>query len=155
MLDRLLSKVPHFTIADPSGPYLTRYYLFRRSWLPDFAPLNKLPSVFLHYFHRGDNDRELHNHGWLFSVSLILSGGYIEERLDGDTTVTRVFGPGSINVIGKDDFHRVDLINPAAGCWSLFFAGFGGKPSGDDWSFLDPVTKKTTPWREFVSNRWK
>lgn len=60
-------------IHDPCGlgPYLTRYYLlgYRKSnW-----------ALMLHRFHRGDMDRDLHDHPWAF-WSFVLTGGYFEVR---------------------------------------------------------------------------
>lgn len=48
--------------------------------------LKFLPTVFLHHFRDSDQEAELHNHPWESAYSLILAGGYIEERrIDGDT----------------------------------------------------------------------
>lgn len=102
---------------DDGSPYLLRCYLTpmteQRWW----------PGVFLHYFYRGDHDREVHNHPWDVSMSLILTGGYIEERFDAETRgiVERVIKPLMLNVIRGDDFHRVQMRK--GGCFSLFIAG--------------------------------
>jgi len=102
---------------DEGSPYLLRCYLTpiveQRWW----------PGVFLHYFYRGDHDREVHNHPWGVSVSLILTGGYIEERYSielGDI-IERDLKPLMINVIRGNDFHRVQMRK--GGCWTLFIAG--------------------------------
>lgn len=62
-------------IQDREGkdPYLSRWYLreHRRG---------KGIAAFLHKFHRGDDDQELHCHPWVWSIAVILSGGYVEER---------------------------------------------------------------------------
>ena len=47
--------------------YLTRWYLF----------LRKRVAIFLHLFHRSDEDRALHDHPWNF-ISLLLWRGYRE-----------------------------------------------------------------------------
>lgn len=52
--------------------YLSRYTVLR-------IPFTTR-SVYLHCFHRSDEDRDLHNHPWDKSVSLVLWGGYVEER---------------------------------------------------------------------------
>ena len=86
--------------------------------------------------HRSDDDRELHNHPWENSTSLILWGGYREERLDADGTVrVRTYRPWSINRIGANDFHRVELLDPR-GCLTLFIAG----KRQQSWGFKDPIT---------------
>jgi hypothetical protein len=51
------------------GPLMTRLHLLTTPWF----------KVYLHLFHRSDEDRELHDHPWSF-VSLILWGGYHEVR---------------------------------------------------------------------------
>jgi hypothetical protein len=103
-------------------------------------------GVYVHRFHRSDADSALHNHPWAWAVSLVLSGGYSEERRTKTGGVERrnVF-PLSINVIRHDTFHRVDLFEEDA--WSIFIAG----PRVSSWSFWDRDTKEETPWREFLA----
>lgn len=158
---------------DGKRPYLSRYYmLFRdRSDTGDRFPLN----VFLHHFHRGDDDQALHNHPWHWSAAIILAGGYTEERrtrtwADGlspsmaaalslmifatvpgpDIVVRRVLRPGSINVIRANDYHRVDLLDEDRGAWSIFIAG---PRTGKSWGFWDRVTGITVPWKTFVEKK--
>lgn len=63
--------IPRRRIIDPcypeGGPLFTRFYLFQ---CPLFA-------LYVHHFHRSDNDRHVHDHPWSF-VTLLLSGGYWE-----------------------------------------------------------------------------
>ena len=58
-------------IADPcypeGGPLMTQYYLLDSPWL----------ALYLHRFHRSDNDRHVHDHPWSF-FTFLLSGGYWE-----------------------------------------------------------------------------
>ena len=99
-------------------------------------------------FHRGDLDAEHHSHPWRWAVSLILAGGYVEERRTArDTVVARVLRAGALNFLRADTFHRITLLDGEA--WTLFVTG----PKVSNWSFWDPETKWTTPWREFVSRR--
>jgi hypothetical protein len=150
----IAARVPNTVIkGDDGSPYLSRFYLFRRSWLPGVRPFNLLPSVYLHYFHRGDADVELHNHPWTLSVSLILLGGYHEERRVNGQIHSQIFRPGSFNVVRHTDFHRVDLLDPKKGSWTLFVAGVGGRIPEDDWGFWHPETKEYRPWREHVRLR--
>lgn len=68
ILKTLFAKIPHTTIVNCFGDkYLTRWYLFRR----------KSMGLFLHLFHRSDEDRAFHDHPWNF-ISLILWRGYHE-----------------------------------------------------------------------------
>ncbi len=145
LLKKLVVRLPSRTITSPDGrPYLTRWYLWPRG--PRTTDDKETPSapfaIFIHFFHRSDEDRDQHNHPWAKSFALILKGGYVEER--GDTV--RTFRPGSINIIRKDDYHRVDLLDPQHGSWSLFVAG---KNVGS-WGFKDTATGRHVPWREYM-----
>jgi hypothetical protein len=98
----------------------------------------------------------VHDHPWGFSVSLILTDGYVEERWMPTTKTlkTRRLYPGDINVIRKNDFHRVTLMSPERGCWTLFMTSDRvEEKSGYDWGFLDPKTEQYTPWGPWVQRR--
>lgn len=142
-----------------SSPYLSRYYLTARPRMPDGSDpfteygnvrpgvleRERFCSVFLHRFHRGDDDLALHNHPWRWAISLVLAGGYLEERRTEDGGVERrVVRPGSINIIRDSTYHRVDLIDSE--CFSLFIAG----PRVASWSFWERDTGRTVPWRQFI-----
>lgn len=146
-LKRLVAKLPHRTIETDGRPYLTRWYLWPGA--PRSGPDengSKAPfAVFIHHFHRGDNDRNQHNHPWETSVSLVLVGGYREER--GNTV--RTIRPWSLNVINKNDFHRVDLLEPSKGCWSIFVAG----TNVQSWGFKLRGSGAFVPWREHLGNK--
>lgn len=139
--------LPHFTIPDSEGnPYLTRYYLFGAD--------RAFGNIFLHHFHKSDSDRDpdgtllLHNHPWPWSFSIILLGGYYEERRsecidDCPFTVSRKkFMPGSLNFLTHANFHRVDLIEEDG--WSLFFTGWRSKKRS--WGFWN---QRTGRYRDF------
>jgi len=139
LLDRIASQPPTFTIFGRDGkPYMSRYRVI------DLG--KERGRVYLNHFHRGDEDRELHNHPW-HGVSLILAGGYREERREGRIVVARDYKPGDVNVICPDTFHRVDLLE--ADCWTLFATG----PVVQSWGFWSRVTGDFTPWREFVRSK--
>lgn len=148
LLKKIVVRLPSRTITSPDGrPYLTRWYLWpRRPRTADgMEPLQTPFAVFIHFFHRSDMDRDQHNHPFDKSWALILKGGYIEERGD----KRRVFYPGMVNVITKDDYHRVDLIYPARGSWSLFIAG---KNVGS-WGFKRRTTGEHVPWDQYVGGK--
>lgn len=141
LLKKFVEKLPSFTIRNrhDGSPYLTRWYVWprRESDEERSTPF----GVYIHYFHRGDKDRDPHNHPWDHSVAIVLAGGYVEER-DG---VERVFKPGDVNVIAQNDFHRVRLLDEKAGSWSLFVAGRRVQTWGfrlDDGSVM--------PWKEYL-----
>ena len=171
---------PPRVIHDRSGvsPYLSRWYLFRsqRPTMPDgSSPFNELGnpkvgvilpnvnwSLYLHRFHRSDEDGELHSHPFEWSVALILAGGYREERRDNslpygsltptlfrNKVVKKDVKPWTLNFIRHDTFHRVDLLEDDA--WSLFLVG----PKTKSWGFWDRVTGQYTEWREFFGHEWR
>jgi hypothetical protein len=85
------------------GDYLTRYTLFKTRWF----------NVYLHQFHRGDADPELHDHPWHFA-SLILAGGYFEQMHYG--TFWR--RPGQLLLRPARTAHRV-ILRAGHPAWSL------------------------------------
>jgi hypothetical protein len=108
-------------------------------------------GVYLHRFHRSDDDSALHNHPWRWARALILAGGYSEERRVapilgfGYEVARRTLRPGSWVRINAEDFHRVDLLQSDS--WSLFIAG----PKFASWGFWEPTTGEFLPWRDFIA----
>jgi hypothetical protein len=130
-------------VGEARDPYLLRVYLRRKD------PPTTGTSYYLHYFFRGDADPELHNHGWVWGSSIILTGGYIEERLMPDRKIIgRKLLPGHVNRWRHDTFHRVTLLQ--TGCWTLCRTGPRvADRSEDDWGFLNPQTGHYCPHGEF------
>lgn len=150
--------------ADAAGnPYLLRTYLTPdrnkvQDMLGQMGVTNKLvlraamlSRPYLHYFFRGDEDREVHNHPWRMSASLILVGGYQEFRwkpAKKDFDV-RYLTPGKVNFIGRNDYHRVELFDHQ-GCWTLFVSlGRVMESNGRDWNFLNTETGEKIPWGDW------
>lgn len=134
---RLVNKFPTRVriIKVEDEKYLLRFYIKHSS--------KHLPGIYLHHFYRGDQDRDLHNHPWDRSVSIILTGGYFEERLPKKEkgkpwyrTKLRKLHPGSFNIIKGDDFHRIDLLGKPT--WTLFTSGKKIK----NWGFMLRETGK-------------
>lgn len=134
---KILDRLHHRTIWGNGGPYLSKFRLLNLG-------KDRL-RIYLHRFYRSDEDLELHSHPWEWSFSIILRGGYVETREDGQ----RTYLPGSFNFIRKDDFHRVELLNETDGAWTLFVAG----PEIDTWYFMDPISKLTTPYKKFLQDK--
>jgi hypothetical protein len=136
---------------DGHSPYLLRVSLTPRlKWWPAF------PVVFLHFFFRGDDDKELHSHPW-DAISIPLSVGYKEERLFrlGSTrgVVAKWRRPFRAFRIRKTDFHRVRL-HASGRPWTLFIAGERTElPEDESWGFLDVMTGRYTPWRRHVDEK--
>ena len=163
MLEKLLSHTEARVITggSPYDKYLSRYYLIGKPYMQDGSSPYDLYGepkrwavfpdygfgLYLHKFHRGDNDRALHGHPWQWALSFVIAGGYLEERRIGRRVVARGVPPLSFNWISHDDFHRVDLVEDDA--WTLFLVG----PRVSSWSFWDRETGQETPWREFLATK--
>ena len=134
--------------------YLRRFYLSprRRDEYGELTDRFQGFGVYLHYFYRGDEDRELHNHPWKSAVSFILAGGYSEERRDNDTNeiVVHDIKPFRFNKIGNNDFHRVITKNNQY-IWTLFFTG----RRVDSWGFWNRETDKFIPFDRFLNDKPK
>jgi hypothetical protein len=86
--------------GDLGVPYMTRYILFRTSF----------GGLYVHVFHRSDNDRARHDHPWNF-VSMILWRGYVEDR-PGDR---KRYYPGALLFRPATWIHRVELLRDCNG----------------------------------------
>jgi hypothetical protein len=125
------------------GTYLTRWTL-RGSRFTGTST-----AVFLHHFHRGDDDSALHCHPWPFT-SVILWGGYYEHTLGRDGIIRRRwYGPGRVLTRKAEHRHRVEL-PPGRDCWTLVFRGVKER----SWFFHclvgNRLTGKVVPWRSFI-----
>ena len=128
--DRLMASLLHggmvpertYTISNGETPYITR------TLFPRVGPMRPM----LHQIHRADADEALHNHPWRTATSLILSGGYTEERLVGDEKVQFTYGPGDVNRLDAGTFHRISAIEPNT--WTMLVVG----ERMQSWGFLVP-----------------
>jgi hypothetical protein len=164
--ERIKQWRPHQVFHTKGDPYLDRCYIFRRAWVREAIPRDvwwrlpdgvqswldrpPLPSIYLHYFYRGDLDQALHNHPWGWAFSLILTNGYHEERWTAQGRQRSTFRPGSFNILRWNTYHRVDLRDPSKGAWTLFITS----PRVQDWSFWESE-RGTAPvlHREFIAAR--
>ncbi len=122
---------------DDGSPYLLRVYLLERE---NDQERRRRPEPWLHHFFRGDEDRELHSHPFQWASSLILTGGYTEERrMPDDRVLTFERKPGRLNFLKANTYHRVRLTTER--CWTLFLAGPRvDKPRDESWGFWDHET---------------
>ncbi len=137
--------------------YLRRFYLTPRRLDDNGDKTDNYMGfgIYLHYFYRGDEDRELHNHPWKRAVSFILTAGYTEERRFAFNwrgyreygVNTKRIRPRRFNIIGANDFHRISKIPGRPHIWTLFFTG----PRAQDWGFWHAETGVYTPHAEFVT----
>lgn len=84
-------------------PYLSRWFLIHRKWL----------SVFIHKFHRSDEDRALHDHPWNY-ISIILRHGYWEHSKSGVEWIPE----GSVIFRRGTWRHRIEL-DKGKKAWTL------------------------------------
>jgi hypothetical protein len=130
-------------------PYLRRFYLTPRRLDEHGEKTGKDVGfgVYLHYFYRGDEDRELHNHPWEKALSFILCSGYYEERRDAnDNVILKNVRPFTFNYITSNDFHRVIKKEKSPHIWTLFMTG----KRIQDWGFWDRDSKEYIPHKKFV-----
>lgn len=140
LLEHLAAVLPYKTLYGIGGPYLSRFSLINLG--------DRFARLRLHYFHRSDEDQETHGHPWKWVVSLVLTGGYRDIRQEGRKYKRSVLTPGSINFIKQMTFHRVELLDPRRGAWTLFLSG----PVVDTWFFKTPDGREVH-WKEFIRSK--
>lgn len=154
--------------ADGAEMYMGRWWLFnpydpvsgeRRFWLFPW-------SIRIHHIMREDADRDLHDHPWN-ARTIILRGGYIEERLlaaddpalqsmlmsaaaqgmsfDAAFQATEYIErrPGETAQLSYGEFHRIDSV-AVGGAITLFITS----PYKGTWGFL--VNGVKVPWRTYT-----
>ncbi|MBL7004039.1 MAG: hypothetical protein ISR69_08440 [Gammaproteobacteria bacterium] len=108
-------------------PYLERYHLLT-------LPFNI--QIYLHRFVSSDPGQCLHNHPWKAALSFILSGQYIETRLDKTKADMpfrkRIVKAGNFNYINGEIYHRID-IEQKTSVWSLFMHS----KKQESWGFMN------------------
>ena len=121
-LYRLTAGLPCRLISRDGRPYLERYYVGR------IGPV----TAYLHRFVGRDGDQETHDHRWR-AVSLVLAGGYTEERarLNGDQPpLIRLRRVRWVNALALHSLHRIAETAPDT--WTLFLHG----PHRKRWGFV-------------------
>lgn len=150
LVRRITRRPPDFVIGGPDRPYLRRWFVL---------PRNPLFNVYLHQFLRSDDDRALHDHPWLFNLSWLLSGEYIEHtiraggvgvrtpRRAGDLKFRWGPAPHRVELLTIADFVRTQPDNATPlPCWTLFITG----PRVRQWGFHCPEAG-WIHWRRFTA----
>lgn len=122
---------PDFVIGDKASPYLKRWWLI---------PRNKIFNVYLHQFHKSDDDRALHDHPWLFNCSILLRGRYMEHK---PNEIVKLRKPGRIYFRWGKAPHRVELTAKKP-VWTVFITGSVVR----EWGFYCPQGWKH--WKLFT-----
>lgn len=134
-------RTPYWHIPE-DGSYMERYWLFNPYAIDEKCPLRRFKwcpiSVRLHVIKRPDRDRHLHDHPWN-ARTIILRGGYTEQREDGDWHVRL---PGDTATLRFGEFHRIAALYPDA--TTLFITG---RKRGT-WGFK--VDGAKVPHREYL-----
>lgn len=130
MLLRLLERLGRCeALIDPRGEIMAlRYFLLRKEGGQKSFASDWLPNIWLHKMlldHSPDNGF-IHRHPWA-TVSLILSGGYVERLEDGRVKALR---RGSVSARSSTMGHCIEVVTPNT--WSVFAHWF----KRHDWEFV-------------------
>jgi len=158
ILERIVRDRLHRVIVDRFGvaPYLTRHYLSKPPHMPDGSfPFDQYGDVrpgavqgrrrwgrYLHQIHLPDADHAPHCHPWEWCFSIILHGGYVEER---PGRRDRRLRRGSFNFLRHTDYHRIDSVEPDT--WTFFVTG---PRLESDWGFM--VDGQFVRWQDRYVN---
>lgn len=114
-------EIPNFD--QPDVDYLVRWRLVQTPW----------GSLYLHRMNTPDSRPTFHDHPWAF-CSIVLRGGYWEQRLLGDKTVRRRC-VRRVNVMRRDDAHYVESLLRVP-TWTFLFVGARRRT----WGYWRPVS---------------
>lgn len=129
-------RAPDVVIGEPDNVYLRRWWVI---------PRNRVFNVYLHRFSRSDDDRALHDHPWLFNLSVLLSGTYVEHTIDaGGIHRERALRAGQARFRFGGAPHRIELRHGEV--WTLFITG----PVVRHWGFHCP--RGWVHWSDFTAN---
>jgi hypothetical protein len=140
---RVRCRTPDFVIGGLAKPYLRRWWVI---------PRNRFFNVYLHEFMRSDDDRALHDHPWLFNLTVMLGRRYYEHTIDRGGIERRTllkygdwkfrFGP-SPHRLELEKYEHTGYEYP---CWTLFITG----PVVREWGFHCPK-QGWIPWKRFTA----
>lgn len=111
--DQVMQRPPAKTIGER---YLTRWHVI---------PKNRLFNLYLHHVQADDPDTHLHDHPWLFNLSVVLRGKIDETMPEGH----RLLREGSVTARMSRAPHRLALQSPDS--LTLFVTG----PKIRHWGF--------------------
>ena len=138
---------PYSPIVKDGRLYMDRSWLFnaypdtgesgadRRDWA---FPI----SIRIHHIVLPDQDRDLHDHPWN-ARTIVLKGGYVEERRDGEFREHFVRLAGDTATLKYGEYHRITSL-ATGGAWTMFITG---RHRGT-WGFM--VDGSKVPWREYL-----
>lgn len=119
-------EVPNFD--DPTTNYLERLRIVSTPWA----------SLYLHRLGTPDSRPTLHDHPWSF-LSIVLRGGYIEQRLNLHDRSLRTRHIRFVNVMRRDDAHYIKSLDRTP-TWTLLLVGKRRRT----WGYWRPDGQRTT-----------
>lgn len=146
------NREPDFVIGGKETPYLNRHFL---------VPRNPFFNVYVHQFLRSDDDRAHHDHPWLFNISWLIEGLYLEHTITaGGALVRTLRKAGDWKFRWGKAPHRVELFRPARAmgnsparpmgkeipCWTVFVTG----PRVREWGFYC-MERGWIHWKKFTA----
>lgn len=146
LTDKRVQTIADVYIGGVEDVYLKRWFII---------PRNRFFNIYLHEFHRPDDDRALHDHPW-WSVSIVLDGAMgewykpkppfnrVSREVFDYTCRFRVLQPGDVTFRNATTPHRITL-NTGQTCRTLFFTG----PVFREWGFWCPQGWRH--WKVFTS----
>ena len=144
LIKSLSRRPPDFIIGGQERPYLLRWFVI---------PRNPVFNIYLHQFLRSDDDRALHDHPWLFNLSWLLRGEYVEHTIRAGGVLDRTHRcAGAIKLRFGAAPHRVELVDgdhpegPSRPCWTLFITG----PRIREWGFYC-MERGWVHWKRFTA----
>nr|DAG84893.1 MAG TPA: hypothetical protein [Caudoviricetes sp.] len=143
------NREPDFIIGG-DDPYLRRHFLI---------PRNPVFNVYVHEFLRSDDDRAHHDHPWLFNISWLIDGWYVEHtiavggllirtnRKTGDWKFRWGKAPHRVELLTVSDFIRSQPDNKRPlSCWTVFVTG----PRVRSWGFYC-MERGWVHWKKFTA----
>lgn len=117
---------PNMILSNRDGVYLCRWWII---------PRNPIFNVYLHFIIGDDFGRALHTHPWLFFVSWMLDGAYVEESFSKGRVYIRerTYRAGSVLMRGPFMAHRLEVsrVGMPGSALTLVFTG----PIIKSWGF--------------------
>lgn len=139
------NREPDFIIGGHENTYLKRHFLI---------PRNPVFNIYVHQFLRSDDDRAHHDHPWLFNISWLIDGEYIEHTITaGGALVRTPRKAGDFKFRWGKAPHRVELngvdipgLCRELPCWTVFITG----PRIREWGFYC-MERGWIHWKKFTA----
>ncbi|MCY4143426.1 MAG: hypothetical protein OXG08_07060 [Gammaproteobacteria bacterium] len=128
----LLSQISGKTIFVYDKPYLTRYYLIGNG-------SGKTFEVYLHYMHKVDEFRWLHNHPWNWFLSLVIYGSYWQETFNSKTRRHSRQHIRLFNLFRKTSQYHAIRELPTGSAWTVVVTP--PKRRNYEWGYWDPASE--------------